>query len=308
MHRERKIHFTYVIILIIAVSGSMLYHQYSVENMKSDLEAIIASNTLEINNVKSLLLEKVKGLEVKDLELVENTQKIEKSLESSIADSSKKLKALSSEISSVKEESEENIDSLEKSISSIKVSAADFSEIIDDSISSVVSVQTNVGVGSGFIVDSDGFIVTNKHVIEDATAALILTSDGVQHSVTIVGFAKNSDIAVLSIDKKNLNSLQWADSDDINVGEKAIAIGNPGGLDFSVSQGIVSSTDREDVKGNQLIQIDVPINPGNSGGPLINTQGKVMGVNTLKLAGFDNVGFALASNDVRKVVKKIIDG
>tara|TARA_Y100000310_G_scaffold137447_1_gene136316 strand:- start:8999 stop:9859 length:861 start_codon:yes stop_codon:yes gene_type:complete len=286
----------------------MLYHQYSVENMKSDLEAIIASNTLEINNVKSLLLEKVKGLEVKDLELVENTQKIEKSLESSIADSSKKLKALSSEISSVKEESEENIDSLEKSISSIKVSAADFSEIIDDSISSVVSVQTNVGVGSGFIVDSDGFIVTNKHVIEDATAALILTSDGVQHSVTIVGFAKNSDIAVLSIDKKNLNSLQWADSDDINVGEKAIAIGNPGGLDFSVSQGIVSSTDREDVKGNQLIQIDVPINPGNSGGPLINTQGKVMGVNTLKLAGFDNVGFALASNDVRKVVKKIIDG
>ncbi|MEK6901521.1 MAG: trypsin-like peptidase domain-containing protein, partial [Nanoarchaeota archaeon] len=101
--------------------------------------------------------------------------------------------------------------------------------------------------------------------------------------------------------------LRFGNSHNAKVGEKVIAIGNPGGLDFSVTQGIISATNRQDSNGNQYIQIDVPINPGNSGGPLINAEGKVLGVNTLKLVGFEGLGFALASSYVDDIITTIIE-
>ena len=93
----------------------------------------------------------------------------------------------------------------------------------------------------------------------------------------------------------------------MRVGEKVIAVGNPGGLDFTVTQGIVSAVDRLDSKGNEYVQIDVPINPGNSGGPLINSDGRVIGVNTKKVSGFESLGFALEADLVRDIIDGVIE-
>lgn len=223
-------------------------------------------------------------------------------MDSLVVKSGKEIEGLTGELGELKIESQKQLSSLEEQISGLKSEFKDFSEVIDEVLPSVVSVKTNIGVGSGFIIDSGGYIVTNYHVINGASAASVITSEGGAYAVSLVGTDINADIALLKIDASGLKKLSFGNSDNVKVGEKVIAVGNPGGLDFSVTQGIVSAVNREDSRGNLYIQIDVPINPGNSGGPLINTEGQVIGVNTLKLAGFEGVGFALASNNVEDVV------
>ena len=121
-----------------------------------------------------------------------------------------------------------------------------------------------------------------------------------------MGYDSSADIAVLKINAPDLASLGFGNSDDVKVGEKVIAAGNPAGLAFTVTEGIVSAT-RTDTNGIKYIQTDVPINPGNSGGPLINVKAEVIGINNFKIGGFEGLGFAIASNDVSNVVNKIIN-
>ena len=180
----------------------------------------------------------------------------------------------------------------------------------------VVSIRTDGGSGTGFVIDREGTIVTNSHVVDSSERVAVRfgpDSDSVQADV--VGMDPSSDLAVVSIDPQKIPSgvkpLQLADSRAVRAGDVAIAIGNPFGLDRTVTEGIVSGVGREIQAPNgfsidSVIQTDAPINPGNSGGPLLNDGGRVIGVNsqieTGGTPGNVGVGFAVPSNTVRQVV------
>ncbi len=229
-------------------------------------------------------------------------------LETDNQDLQKNFNSLQTDVTEGLEKNKQQVSDLQVSLQEIKVQNQDFSSIIDEVVEAVVSIQTNLGGGSGFIFDKDeGLILTNYHVVNGISAAQVKTSDGRTHTVSLIGFNPSADVAVLKIKPNGLSELELASSSQLKVGEKVIAVGNPGGLDFSVTQGIVSALNREDANGNQYVQIDVPINPGNSGGPLVNAEGKVVGMNTLKLLGFESVGFALTSDYVNDILGEILN-
>jgi S1-C subfamily serine protease len=184
-------------------------------------------------------------------------------------------------------------------------SSGDFSSVIEDVIRGVVSVRTDKSTGTGFIIDEFGYIITNHHVIDGGSFVRIQMYDGSSFQVNIVGVDPSADIALLKGPEFS-ESLELADSDEVSIGEKVIAIGNPLGLSFTVTEGIVSATERLGPNGmNAYIQTDVTLNPGNSGGPLINKEGEVIGVNNFKLGGAEGLGFALESDVVMEVVNEI---
>ncbi len=193
-------------------------------------------------------------------------------------------------------------------LNEIKADASsDFSGIIPQVIKGVVSIGTDVSQGSGFIISSDGYVITNAHVLSGARYARVLTYEANQWKpAQLIGYSNEMDIAILKIEG-NYEYLEFGDSDSIQVGEKAIALGNPLGLSFSVSEGIISALDRTGP--NKLpayIQIDVPLNPGNSGGPLVDKRGKVIGINNFKLQNSENLGFALESNYAKNTINDIL--
>ena len=205
------------------------------------------------------------------------------------------------------EMSVENINqSFKSQINVLKASAsADFSGVIEDAVKSVVTIRTDVGQGTGFIITDDGYVVTNAHVLSGGKFVQAITSTYGIINADFIGYDGNFDIALLKI-SGGYEKLNLADSDRVQIGEKVIAIGNPLGLQFSVSEGIVSAVHR--IGSNDLdgyIQTDAALNPGNSGGPLINSDGKVIGINNFKLSGGENLGFALESNYIREAVDKI---
>lgn len=166
-------------------------------------------------------------------------------------------------------------------------------------------------LGSGFIIDSSGIVVTNNHVIGQATDIKVKLKDGREMSASLVGSDEKTDLAVLRISSdKPLPAVAWGDSDKARVGDWVIAIGNPFGLGGTVTAGIISSRGRDIGAGpyDDFIQIDAPINSGNSGGPLFNSEGKVIGVNTAILSpsgGSIGIGFAIPSELARKVVAEL---
>jgi len=174
-----------------------------------------------------------------------------------------------------------------------------------------------VGSGSGFIIDAQkGYIVTNNHVIEGAEKIVVSLADGRNLNAKLVGSDTRTDLAVVQItDTKNLTATQQGDSSKLQVGEPVVAIGNPGGQEFarSVTTGVVSATNRIlDIEGEasfNLIQTDAAINPGNSGGPLVNYEGKVIGINAAKNqeAGVEGMGFAIPISDALPTIKQLIE-
>ena len=216
------------------------------------------------------------------------------------------INTLSNLIDEIERQSDIKLSELKDELKDIRIKSADFSAIVDDVLQSVVSVKTNAGQGSGAIIDRKGYVVTNVHVINGASGVKVITYSGNTYDAnTLVGYDENADIAVLKINAPDLRALDFGDSDEVKVGEKVIAAGNPAGLAFTVTEGIVSAfrTAQNNIK---YIQTDVPINPGNSGGPLINTKGEIGGINNFKVGGFEGLGFAISSNHVRSVVSKII--
>ena len=205
-----------------------------------------------------------------------------------------------SEVSSVQSDFEEELGEIKASAS------ADFSGIIDREIQGVVTIKTDISQGTGFIVTEDGFVVTNHHVVAGATAASVFTYDTKSHTVALVGANPSMDIAVLKIEG-NFQSLDLGDSDEVKIGEKVIAIGNPLGLAFTATEGIISAKNR--VGTNNLpyyFQTDVSLNPGNSGGPLISTEGEVIGINNFKISGAESLGFALEINPAKEIINQIV--
>ena len=165
--------------------------------------------------------------------------------------------------------------------------------------------------GSGFIISSDGFIVTNHHVIENAEDIHVSLADGRTVTADLKGLDPSTDIAVLKIYESNLRTLPFADSDTIQVGQIAIAIGNPLGLQHTVTAGVVSALGRTLRANNgrlidDVIQTDASLNPGNSGGPLMNSSGHVIGVNTATIASAQGLCFAVSSNLAAYVAGKLI--
>jgi len=195
--------------------------------------------------------------------------------------------------------------SFEEQIKLLESSEQDFSEVIEDAIKGVVAVTTESSMGSGFILSSDGYLVTNYHVIQRGDKLRVLTYDRRIIPADLVGADKLRDLALLKMEGE-YNHLKLADSDRLQVGKKVIAIGNPLGLSFTVTEGIVSALDREGPNGlEEYVQTDVSLNPGNSGGPLINTQGEAVGITNFKVGGAESLGFALESNAIKDSINSI---
>ena len=170
------------------------------------------------------------------------------------------------------------------------------------------------GVGSGVIFRNDGYIVTNNHVIAGAAEIIVSLSDGNTVNGTLIGTDEMTDIAVVKVDAKDLPVADFGNSDEVVVGEPAIAIGNPMGLEFqgSVTVGVISALNRTlelNDRRVKLFQTDAAISPGNSGGALVNADGEVIGINSAKLAtmGVEGMGFAIPINTVKTIVNELMD-
>jgi serine protease Do len=173
--------------------------------------------------------------------------------------------------------------------------------------------QRERSLGSGVIVSPEGYILTNNHVVEGATEILVTASDKRQYKARVVGTDPKTDLAVLKVDATNLPAITIADSSKVQVGDYALAIGDPFGVGETVTMGIVSATGRtnlgiEDYE--DFIQTDAPINPGNSGGALVNDRGELIGINTAILShgsgGNEGVGFAIPTNLARNIMDQIV--
>src|ERR1700712_4345701 len=170
---------------------------------------------------------------------------------------------------------------------------------------------TQQGSGSGFVISTDGYIVTNNHVIEQAVSIKVAFADGIELNAVLVGTDPSTDIAVLKVYDGQLKALQFANSDLLETGQIAIAIGNPMGLQHTVTAGVVSALGRTLRANNgrlidDIIQTDAALNPGNSGGPLMNSEGKVIGVNTAIVAEAQGLCFAVSSNLATYVAGQLI--
>ncbi len=167
------------------------------------------------------------------------------------------------------------------------------------------------GFGSGFVISSDGLIVTNHHVIDKAIAIEASFADGLELNASLIGSDPSTDLAILKVYSGDMRPLQFADSDLLEPGQIAIAIGNPMGLQHTVTTGVVSATGRTLRANNgrlidDIIQTDAALNPGNSGGPLVNSSGKVIGVNTAVVSSAQGLCFAVSSNLAAYVAGQLI--
>jgi S1-C subfamily serine protease len=196
--------------------------------------------------------------------------------------------------------------------------------VVDKVIPSVVSVTTTrmardqlsrpvpvQGQGSGVILTDDGFVVTNAHVVEGVRDVDITLNDGRAFKAVVVGESKVRDLAVLKIEVENLTPIEMGESSSLQVGQIAVAIGNPLGLGSSVTFGMVSAVERTIQGGNTflegLIQTSAQINPGNSGGALVDTEGKLIGVPTAMIPWSQGIGFAIAADGVKRAFDELVE-
>ena len=196
----------------------------------------------------------------------------------------------------------------------------DVEQIYRSASRGVVSVRAGGGSGTGFVIDRDGTLVTNAHVVGDAGTVEVQFADDATASARVAGVDRSSDLAVLKVDTSEtgpLHALELADSDGVRTGQLAVAIGSPFGLPQTATAGIVSGTGRhiqapDGFQIDRVIQTDAPINPGNSGGPLLDARGRVIGVNSQIQTGGSRgnvgIGFAVPSNTVADVVPRLERG
>lgn len=206
------------------------------------------------------------------------------------------------------------------------VQVSDVSDIVEKCKDSVVEITTesassgnsifgqyvSQGAGSGVIISKDGYIVTNNHVVSGATSLKVATTDGTEYDASVVGKDSQTDLAVIKVDANNLQAATLGDSDILQVGDPAIAIGNPlGELGGTVTTGIISATDRQitiDDETMTLLQTDAAINPGNSGGGLFNADGNLIGIVNAKESstGIEGLGFAIPITPAQDIITELM--
>lgn len=194
-----------------------------------------------------------------------------------------------------------------REIDFLRASQEDFAGVVEQSVNGVVTISTDRAAGSGFFVRPDGYVVTNHHVIDGAHTIHIQTSTGAVLNAQLVADDSNLDLALLKVNGSFM-ALTLGNSDDVLVGQRVVAIGNPLGLSFTVTQGIISALHRVGQNGlPAYIQTDVTLNPGNSGGPLITSSGEVVGMNNFKIGDAEGLGFALESNTIATRVAEFLN-
>ena len=313
--KEEKKHFKILLSLILvlflaqAIFGYLGYTQLQ----KINTELTLQSNNLEQKTamLELLINSNHQTLNQKILDERTDTDKKLKTLEDDTFDNFKSLESyvnkrtetlqlnLETKIGSVDKQVGglgEKIGGLEEDIADINVQSSDFSKIIDEVVKTIVNIRTDRGHGSGVFFHQEGYILTNRHVISGARAILAVDYSSTAYPVEIIGVAGDVDLAVLKVvgADKSFDYLKFENQDNIQLGERVIAVGNPLGLEFSVTEGIISSSNRV-IDGREFIQTDVPINQGNSGGPLVNSRRRIVGINTFKISSAEGLGFAIPS-------------
>jgi serine protease Do len=187
-----------------------------------------------------------------------------------------------------------------------------FRHFFGDNLRRQPKEQKSAALGSGVIVSSDGYIITNYHVVKDADEIKVLLADKRELPGKVIGSDPKTEISVVKIEAENLPTLPWGNSDSLEAGDLVLAVGNPYGLNQTVTMGIVSAVGRANVgiaDYEDFIQTDAPINPGNSGGALVNVRGQLIGINTAIFStsgGYQGIGFAIPSNMVRTIMVSLL--
>ncbi len=205
----------------------------------------------------------------------------------------------------------QNLMSATEQINQLKVeSGEDFSGVIEEVIDSIVIIRTLTAQGSGFFINSGGFIVTNKHVLVNENGEIsrviqVVKSNNKMLSGELIGYITDLDLALIKVGEES-SFIELESSENVKIGEKVIAIGTPQGLQFSATDGIVSAVNRSGF-GNSgtYVQTNAQLNSGNSGGPLINKKGKVIGMNNFKLVDSEGIGFALEADKIKLGINEI---
>lgn len=252
----------------------------------------IADLRLELSNIKQ-------SMESALIPITESISRVQKESEQSITD-------ITNAIERIEKENTQSISGLRETVKKVSLDKDDISLVAQDAMPAVVSIKTDMQQGTGFFVSGDGFVLTNAHLLTDNSFVKVVTFDHKTYFGQVVGIDVPSDIALLKINSDPSQFLRLGDSDSMAAGDDVIAIGNPGGFDFSVSKGVISSTDRQNKHRVDMFQMDISINPGNSGGPLINRQGLVVGMNSgfiyTPTSLFERLGFAIKSNYIKNKV------
>ncbi|MGI6361540.1 MAG: S1C family serine protease [Bacillota bacterium] len=217
--------------------------------------------------------------------------------------------------SSTSESDLTQVTAIANKVSPAIVSVTNISTVNDFYMGGTGTTEETQGTGSGVIISADGYIVTNYHVVAGSKKITVGMANGDIFDAAVIASDEYTDLAVLKIEAKDLSFVEFADSGKVAVGELAVAIGNPGGEDFarSVTAGIVSGLNRmlatSEGLQSSLIQTDAAINPGNSGGALVNGEGKLIGINSTKIASteFEGMGFAIPSNTVKEITEQLIE-
>lgn len=294
-----KVHQKYflasLLVIALVAGGGYYYHTETLRVLRAEYDERLAGISSELGeqgesltSVKSMLVTQGAELESKITEVEEEHSK---------------------ELARVERESERKTAELEKELGQIDIETKGFTSVIEDVKDSIVSLRTDRGYGSGFVVGVQGYVMTNYHVVAGINALSIEFADGRKYPGRIAGWDEKADLAILKIaSEKKFPALSFGRTEDLTVGQKVIALGNPAGLDFTVTEGIISSTERTNNYGYGMIQTSVPINPGNSGGPLIDGNGMVVGVNTFKITGaeFEGLGFAMNPDNANSVANQAI--
>ena len=204
------------------------------------------------------------------------------------------------------------IDTSSSGLTTREIAAKAMDSVVGINLYSPQQVE-RVGEASGIVLNTEGYIITNAHVVSDGYSPTVVLSDGTEVAATVIGYDTRTDLAVVKINPDGIELVpaEFGDSDSLQLGDDVVAIGNASGYYNSVSKGVVSGLDR-DVSTNlsiQLIQTDAAINPGNSGGALLNQYGQVVGINSSKLAGeeIDSMGFAIPINDAKPIIDSLIN-
>lgn len=305
-----------ILTLIIILTGGLFYSQHRAN--KNFTQAL----TNNITTLQEKLHESQQQLENTIINLESYTRSeddfikkdfstrirtVENKLNITQKEQQQSIKALRGKLEKVENDSTARLTAFEEQIKTIKVKNKDFSGIIQDILQTVVTIRTDKGIGSGVIINKKGYIVTNYHVMDGATQAGLMTFDRHVYPIHVIGAEKTRDIAIIKINADaDLPFLEF-ELVNVNVGEKVIAVGNPAGLDFSVTEGIISNTERTGPNGATYLQTDVPINPGNSGGPLVNIRKKIVGIATMKRENMEGLGFAIPATAVKQISEQIIE-